>query len=101
MLLPWRPYCTQQRPTVSRGLTLREIPPRHPMSREHPWVTTFLKALGREDVAAVTVRGYKSDLGVFAAWYKNHPIEKLTASDLIHFRQHLSRDRALKPASVN
>jgi len=80
---------------------LREIPPRHPTTREHPWITAFLRALGREDVAAVTVRGYQRDLGVFAAWYTGHPIEKLTASDLIHFRQHLSRERALKPASVN
>jgi integrase/recombinase XerC len=47
------------------------------------------------------VRGYRSDLGVFAAWYDGHPIEKLTTSDLAHFRQYLSRDRAMKPASVN
>jgi hypothetical protein len=33
-------------------------------------VAAFLKALGREDFAAVTVRGYRSDLGLFAAWYK-------------------------------
>jgi site-specific recombinase XerD len=70
-------------------------------SREHPWVVAFLKAFAREDVAAVTVRGYRSDLGVFIAWYDGHAIEELTASDLAHFRQHLSRDRAMKPASVN
>jgi hypothetical protein len=33
------------------------------------------------------VRGYRSDLGLFAAWYDGHPLEKLTASDLAHFRQ--------------
>ena len=70
-------------------------------SREHPWAAAFLKAFAREDVAAVTVRGYRSDLGVFTAWYDGHAIEELTASDLAHFRQHLSRDRAMKPASVN
>lgn len=64
-------------------------------------MAAFLRALGREDLAAVTVRGYRSDLGVFTAWYEGHPIEKLTASDLAHFRQHLSRDRSLKPATVN
>jgi site-specific recombinase XerD len=101
MLLPCAPYCTQQTTPLSRGLTLREIQRRRPKPPEHPWVTAFLRALGREDVAAVTVRGYRSDLGVFAAWYEGHPMEKLTASDLAHFRQHLSRDRALKPATVN
>lgn len=64
-------------------------------------MAAFLKALGREDVASVTVRGYRSDLGLFAVWYDGHPLEKLTASDLAHFRQYLSRERAMKPASVN
>lgn len=72
-----------------------------PKSGAHPWVTAFLKALAREDLAAVTVRGYCSDLGLFIAWYSGHPIEKLRGSDLTHFRQHLSRDRGLQPASVN
>ena len=80
---------------------MREIPPRPAKSGEHAWLAAFLKTLGREDVAPVTVRGYRSDLGLFAAWYDDHPIEKLTASDLAHFRQHLSRERAMKPASVN
>jgi hypothetical protein len=30
-------------------------------------VAAFLKALTREDGAPVTVRGYRSDLGLFAA----------------------------------
>ena len=71
---------------------MREIPPRPPKSRERHWVAAFLKALTREDVAPVTVRGYRSDLGLFAAWYDGHPLEKLTASDLAHFRQYLSRE---------
>jgi integrase/recombinase XerC len=82
-------------------LTLREIPPRPPKSREHPWVAAFLKALTREEVAPLTVRGYRSDLGLFAAWYDGQPLEKLTASDLAHFRQYLSRERSMKPASIN
>ena len=83
------------------GLTLREIQPPSGKSGDHPWIASFLKALGREDVAAVTVRGYRSDLGLFAVWYDGHSIEKLTANDLAHFRQYLSRERAMKPASVN
>jgi integrase/recombinase XerC len=77
------------------------MPPPGGKSGDHPWVASFLKALAREDIASVTVRGYRSDLGLFAAWYDGHPIEKLTASDLAHFRQYLSRERAMKPASVN
>ena len=84
---------------------MREIHPPRPKSGEHPgehpWVTAFLQALGQEDVASVTVRGYRSDLRLFAAWYDGQPMEKLTASDLAHFRQYLSRERAMKPASVN
>ena len=64
-------------------------------------MVSFLRALAREDLASVTVRGYRSDLSLFAAWYDGHPIEKLTASDLAHFRQYLSGDRSMKPASVN
>lgn len=83
-----------------RGLTLREIQARRPKPGDHPWLTAFLKALAREDLSTVTVRGYRSDLGAFLSWYEA-PLEQLTASDLAHFRQHLSRDRAMKPASVN
>jgi hypothetical protein len=42
-------------------------------------LAAFRKALARENVAAredvapVTVRGYRSDLGLFAAWYGGHP----------------------------
>jgi hypothetical protein len=101
MLLPCPPYCMQPTGALTRGLTLREIPPRPLKSRDHPWVAAFLKALAREDLAPVTVRGYRSDLGLFAAWYDGYPLEKLTASDLAQFRHYLSRERAMKPASVN
>jgi hypothetical protein len=66
-----------------------------------PWVAAFFKALAREDLAAVTVRGYRSDPGLFAAWYDGDPLEKLTASDLAQFPHYLSHQRAMKPASVN
>jgi len=76
---------------------------RDPPNREHPWLAAFLKALARENVAAredvapATVRAYRSDLGLFAAWYGGHPFEKHTASDLAHFRQYMSFDRTMKP----
>ncbi len=60
MLLECGPYCTQQTTLLSRGLTLREIQPGSAKSGEHPWVVSFLKALAREDLASVTVRGYRS-----------------------------------------
>jgi hypothetical protein len=44
------------------------------------------QALSREDVARVTA-GLSQRSSVFAAWYAGRPIEKLTASDLAHFRQ--------------
>lgn len=101
MLLPCGPYCTQQSGVLTLGLTLREIQPRRRSKvGEHPWVAVFLKALAREDLSALTVRGYRSDLGAFFSWFEAPP-EQITASDLVHFRQHLSRDRGMKPASVN
>jgi site-specific recombinase XerD len=81
-------------------LTLRKIRPGRNKFAEHPWLGLFLKALAREDLSAVTVRGYRSDLLTFLSWY-GAPLEQLAASDLAHFRQHLSRERGLKPASVN
>ena len=85
---------------LTRGLNLREIQRPRSKPREHPWLGLFLKALAREDLSAVTVRGYRSDVSTFLSWYEA-PLEQLTPSDLAHFRQHLSRDRAMKPASVN
>jgi site-specific recombinase XerD len=64
----------------------------HAKSGAHDWVTAFLKVLAREDLAAVTVRGYRSDLRLFIAWYDNYPIENLRGSDLTHFSLYLSRD---------
>jgi hypothetical protein len=52
-------------------------------------------------LALTTVRAYHSDLGTFLRWYAPHPVEALTAVDLIRYRQHLSEERSLKPASVN
>jgi hypothetical protein len=34
---------------------------------DHKWIAAFLKALAREDIAPVTVRGYRSDLGLFVS----------------------------------
>jgi len=95
------PYCTPRTGRRSWGLTLRTIQPRLPKSGDHPWLAAYRKALGREDLAPVTLRGYHSDLGAFLHWYAPQPLERLAALDLAHFRQHLSRDRHLQPSSIN
>jgi len=66
-------------------LTLREIQPRRSEPGEHPWLAVFLKALVREDLSVLTVRGYRSDLAAFFSWFEAPP-EQITASDLAHFR---------------
>jgi site-specific recombinase XerD len=60
----------------------------------------FLKQLRREDLSAMTVRGYQSDLRLFLRWYESPALEKLTAVDIMNYRRHLTGG-ALKPASIN
>ena len=100
MLLECAPYCTQQIDALSRGLTLREIQP-PPATGEHPWLTDFQKELARQDLAAVTVRGYGTDVADFLRWYGSAALDRLTRVDLLHYRQHLTKDRNAKPATVN
>jgi site-specific recombinase XerD len=57
--------------------------------------------LAREDLALTTVRAYHGDLEAFFRWYGAHRIEALTSVGLISYRQYLSGERSLKPASVN
>ena len=37
---------------------MRKIQPPAPPPGEHPWLTAFQKDLARQDLAALTVRGY-------------------------------------------
>ena len=55
----------------------------------------------REDLAVTTVRAYHGDREAFFRWYGPHRVEALTSVDLITYRQYLSDERSLKPASVN
>lgn len=63
-----------------------------PGRRKQYWGTSTWYALLQPSVL-LQFCGY----GVWIRIHDGHPIEKLTASDLAHFRQHLSRDRALEP----
>jgi site-specific recombinase XerD len=61
----------------------------------------FARALAREDLSPLTVRGYASDVALFLDWYAPNKLEKLSAVDLIHYRQHLADEKGLRPASLN
>src|SRR5882757_8946574 len=83
-------------------MTLREIPLPASNSGEGPaWTEEFRRALAREDLALTTVRAYHGDLEAFFHWYGPHRVEALTSVDLITYRQYLTEERSLKPASVN
>ena len=74
-------------------------PPRQPA--EHPWLAAFQKDLARQDLAALTVRGYGTDVADFLRWYGSTSLDRLSTVDIQHYRQHLTRDRAAKPATIN
>ena len=102
MLFPCPLYFTQQTRALTRGMTLREIPPAASNSGDgHAWTEEFRRALAREDLALPTVRAYQGDLEAFFRWYGSHRVAALTSVDLISDRQYLSEERNLKPASVN
>jgi hypothetical protein len=80
MLLPCLPYCTQQTGVLTRGLTLRENITAYHQIQGAAVGNRFPESDGPQGYFVVTVRGYRSDLGLFAAWYDGPPLEKLTAS---------------------
>lgn len=80
---------------------MREIQPGSGKAGDHAWLQEFSRALAREDLSTATVRGYRQDLDLFLRWYAPNKLEKLTAVDVLHYRQHLSGGSGLKPASVN
>src|SRR6516162_310971 len=98
------PYFTQQSGGLRRGTALRTIQRAGPNSADR-WLTDFLGQLQRDDLAPATVRGYRYDLRHFLCWF-NRAIgparfEKLSALDLINYRQHLIKVEGLRPATVN
>ena len=80
---------------------MREIQPPARIQGDHPWRVEFVRALAREDLSPLTVRGYGRDLELFLDWYAPNKLEKLSAVDLIHYRQHLADEKGLRPASLN
>jgi len=77
-----------------------------PAERKSPdrWLADFVSRLRREDLAAATVRGYRYDLHQFLRWFNRAKrparCEKLSALDLINYRQHLVKVEGLRPATV-
>lgn len=67
----------------------------------------FKRSLGEQDLSAVTARGYLHDLGKFRGWLESEPgakpsdLRRLTAVDLINYRQRLLRTERLKAATIN
>jgi len=102
MLARCRPYFTLQTGVLTRGLTLREIQRAGAKSTEGAaWAKDFREALSSEDLALTTVRAYCGDLESFLRWYAPHAVGALTTVDLISYRQHLSEERSMRPASIN
>jgi hypothetical protein len=62
---------------------LREIQPPAHIHVDHPWAAEFTRALAREDLSPLTVRGYARDVALFLDWYTPNKLEKLSAVDLI------------------
>ena len=81
---------------------MREIQQTGGISKQDPsWADEFRRALSGEDLALSTVRAYCGDLTAFFRWYAPHSVRALSTKDLIRYRQHLSEERGLGPASVN
>lgn len=73
---------------------------------ENHWLKQFRETLARENLSAVTVRGYLYDLNYFRKWFteihgREAELDKLSAVDLTAYRQHLVGDKGLKASSVN
>jgi integrase/recombinase XerC len=84
---------------------LRTIQRAGPNSADR-WLADFLGQLQREHLAPATVRGYRYDLRQFLRWFNRAKgtatrFEKLSALDLINYRQHLVKVEGLRPATVN
>jgi integrase/recombinase XerC len=70
-------------------------------------LAAFKRSLCEQDLSPVTARGYLHDLGKFRAWLEAEPaakprdIRRLTAVDLVNYRQCLLRTERLQAATVN
>src|SRR5581483_9663332 len=74
-----------------------------------PLFDDFGQSLQRQDLSAVTARGYRHDLDRFRAWIEQSrgaadgtvPIARITAVELINYRQHLVRTERLEATTIN
>ena len=76
-----------------------------PAAADPPWLTAFLAALTRADLAPATRRGYGYDLRHFLTWHASiqgsgFALERLREYDLIAYRQHLLA-AGHRPATIN
>jgi site-specific recombinase XerD len=69
----------------------------------------FARSLQERDLSPVTARGYRHDLDRFRGWIENSPgaaasgvpLSRITAVDLINYRQHLVRVERLEATTIN
>src|ERR1017187_9107879 len=67
----------------------------------------FARSLGAQDLSPITARGYLHDLGKFRAWQegeagaKPRDLRRVTAVDLVNYRQNLLRTERLQAATIN
>jgi integrase/recombinase XerC len=69
-------------------------------------IEEFLGRLGQEEAAAKTVANYKSDLSLFARWFRDTTGEEFSAAavtptDLREYRGYLMTTKRAAPATVN
>ena len=67
----------------------------------------FARSLGEQDLSPVTARGYLHELGKFRGWLegdadaKPRDLRRVTAVDLVNYRQNLLRTERLQAATIN
>jgi site-specific recombinase XerD len=65
----------------------------------------FARRLAEQDLSPVTARGYRHDLDRFRRWIEEHGgailLGRITAVDLINYRQHLVRAERLQATTIN
>ena len=67
----------------------------------------FARSLGEQDLSPITARGYLHDLGRFRGWLegeagaKPRDLRRITAVDLVNYRQNLLRTERLQAATIN
>jgi site-specific recombinase XerD len=72
----------------------------------NPELEAFEEYLRQQERAELTVRGYLTDLGQFAAWFEqtngeDFTLPAVTPSDVREYRQHLLTVQRRKPSTIN